>query len=168
MTPPTATDHFREILDAIVREMRLYSPSFVLRPPAAESDLTDLRRAAVTELGVDLPEPYLDLLRLADGVQFDGVIVYASHRAPGDDAHTAPPDLVGSNLSLREADAFSDYVVFGGADDLLLVLHRPTGEYQALDPFGLDADEVFDSFDALILWAYGKRLSGLQPANGVA
>ena len=165
MTPTNTTDRFREVLGAIVREMRPHVPSFALRPPAAEADLADLRRTATDELGADLPESYLDLLRLADGVQFDGVIVYASHRAPGDDPYTVPPGFVEANLSLREAEAFDDYLVFGGADDLLLALHVPTGEYQALDPFGLDADEAFETLDALVLWAYGKRLPDLRPAD---
>ena len=166
MSSPDTTNAFREVLDAIVREMRPYTPSFELHPPATEAEIDDLRRQAVRSLGAELPEAYLDLLRLADGVQFDGVIVYASHRAPDADPHAAPPSLVEANLSLREADVFGDYVVFGGADDLLLALHRPTGEYQALDPFGLDADEAFDSFNALVLWAYGKRLPELQSAVG--
>ena len=73
---------YREILDAIVREMRSYAPSFTLRPPATAAEIDALQAAARDRLGTDLPEAYLDLLRLADGVEFDGVIVYASHRPP--------------------------------------------------------------------------------------
>ena len=75
-----------------------------------------------------------------------------------------PPPFAESNLSLREAPVFEDYVVFGGKDSVLLALHRPTGTYQALEPFSLEADETFDSFEALVRWAYGRRLPELRPA----
>jgi hypothetical protein len=54
----------------------------VPQPPAADERIRDLRQRSRAELGADIPEEYAELLRLANGFDWNGMVVYAAETTP--------------------------------------------------------------------------------------
>jgi|GEM_PF-1125863 len=77
----------------------------VLQPPAAAGALARLRQRTRAELGAEVPAGYLTFLRLADGLNWNGLFVYGSRRAP---LVTEPSvfvrDFVDTNLAWRRQE----------------------------------------------------------------
>src|SRR5215831_5595949 len=52
-----------------------------LQPPCTEQGLAELQAKAKAELSAELPDEYLHFLRITDGLNWNGVYIYPSHKA---------------------------------------------------------------------------------------
>jgi len=57
-------DPFKRLIAKNAKSHAIY-----IRPAASETAIKKLRRAAKSELGEDIPDEYLKLLRLSNGIQ---------------------------------------------------------------------------------------------------
>ena len=109
----------------------------VPQPPAADDRIRDLRQRSRAELGADIPEEYAELLRLADGFDWNGMVVYAAETTPlAGRAGKRPRFIQGfveQNLRWREYAPAKDYLTFGDSGSSTYVYNVAAQEYQERD-----------------------------------
>lgn len=112
---------------------------------ASEAAISDLRGRCHAELSYSLPERHAAFLRIVDGLDFNGFVIYSSGGS-GSDCE----DLVHANLLWRDDPFKADFVIMAesGID---LFGHRPaTGELFCADRTSFDVFERYASVDDLI------------------
>ena len=86
-----------------------------LEPPCTEAKLEKLRERARAELATGIPGGYAEFLRIMDGLDFNGMSIYASEQTTSRDASRAEIfGFVETNLMHRDVDVMKNYLVFGG------------------------------------------------------
>ncbi|HEX8119397.1 MAG TPA: YrhA family protein [Pyrinomonadaceae bacterium] len=129
------------------------------QPPCAEGRLERLRLRAREELGAELPEEYADFLRAQDGLNHNGLFIYASETSPvAGGADATIQGLVEANLDWRDDEHFNNYLVFGEGNMDIYVRHLPTGAYQTLDRTPGNLIETHPSFQHLLAAALKAHL----------
>lgn len=129
------------------------------QPPCTEERLERLRRRVREELGAELPEGYAAFLRRQDGLNHNGLFIYASETSPvAGGADATIEGLVEANLGWRDDEYFNDHLVFGEGNMDLYVRHLPTGEYQIIDRTPGNVIETHPSFEQLIAAALKAHL----------
>jgi hypothetical protein len=127
--------------------------------PCAEERLERLRRRAREELGAEVPEEYAAFLRTQDGLNHNGLFIYASETSPVNGAADATIEgLVEANLGWRDDEHFNNYLVFGEGNMDLYVRHLPTGVYQTIDRTPGNLIETSPSFEQLLAAALKSHL----------
>jgi hypothetical protein len=94
-----------------------------------------------------LPVEFEELLRFADGMNWNGLYLYPS------------TGLVESNLDHREVEGLEDVLVFGNDSLDLFAWRSSTGEFQILDLVPRQVMETFPTFDALMGLALDRCLN---------
>jgi hypothetical protein len=122
-----------------------------MQPPCSEAGLASLRIRTKRELGCVLPDGYCALLRRVDGLDWNGLVVYASERQPLAGASDGFIEgLVEGNLDFRDHEPMKEYLVFAD-DGVVLFTHNTTSNrYEVILRVGLTLLESFDSFDELL------------------
>ena len=150
-SPDDQTGLYRELSSALRVDAAEFGGR--LQPPLSEPDADQLRADARRELGTRLPEAYVSLLLHADGLDYDGNVVFASRRAP----LAGHPDrtlegVVEANLDWRELnpDDYGDLLVLGESNGDQLVQDLGTQRFSVLDPVGFTTFEEFGTFEELI------------------
>lgn len=122
------------------------------QPPASDAEVAAMIESARVELGAEPPAAYCDLLRRSNGLNDNGLFVYATHDVPN--AGTRDGVIAGfvqANLHWREGGGFDRLLVFGDGNQDLYVLDLDTADCQVRDR--VPADTVIRrlmSFDALL------------------
>lgn len=130
-----------------------------LQPPATEQALERLRRRTRDELNADLPEGYLDFLRLTDGLVWNGLFLYASESAPiVGTSDEFMHSFVEDNLNWRSIEMHNDYLFFGDGDISLYAYNLVLGRYELQDRSSGTVLETFDTFDGLVTNALNSYL----------
>ncbi len=129
------------------------------QPPCPANRVEELRRRARRELRAELPEEYAAFLRQHDGLNWNGLFLYASERTP----ITGSPSnfiegFVEMNLLYREDKWFEDYLVFGEGNMDLYVRQVSTGDFQIIDRVPGNLIETVSSFDELLIKALKAHL----------
>lgn len=131
----------------------------VLEPPCTEANLKRLRERSRAQLMADVPDDYVDFLRITDGLDFNGMSVYASERTTSKDSSQAEIfGFVETNLIHRDVDVMRNYLVFGGDSLNIYVLDVRNNEYQVLDRVSLDKVTSFSSFGEMLEQAIKRHL----------
>jgi hypothetical protein len=74
-------DHkYEPYLERIAGMIKEY-PGYEFRPPCLKEGIEDLRERARSVLSLELPAEYLSFLRITDGLEWDGLLIYASKSA---------------------------------------------------------------------------------------
>lgn len=135
-----------------------------LQPPCDEHGLDVLRGRLRAELGIGLPAELADLLRVANGLNWNGLYLYPSATT----ALAGHPDvvlagLVEANLDHREVggieEGLEDVLVFGDDSLDLYAWRGSTGEFQVLDKVPRDVIATAASFDELLSGALRRSLA---------
>lgn len=134
------------LLQDVEAQARRYGAA-ALRPPCDEQRLGTLRLRVRDELGLALPAELGELLRVADGMNWNGLYLYPS------------ADLVAANLDHRDVEGLQDVLVFGNDSLDLLTWHSATGEFQLRDLVPRQVVETFPTFDALLRLALNRCLN---------
>lgn len=130
-----------------------------LEPPCTETKLARLRDRSRAELAIDIPVAYENFLRIMDGLDFNGVMVYASEQTQSNDASRANIfGFVETNLLHRDVEALNNYLVFGQSDMDIYAMNIKANEYQVLDKVSLDVIASVGTFEELLAKAFESRL----------
>lgn len=145
------------LIDEVKRIASKYNE--ILEPPCTEAKLKRLRERSRAELTTDVPNDYVDFLRIMDGLDFNGMLVYASEQTTSKDSSQAEIfGFVETNLMHRDVDVMRGYLVFGSDSLNIYVLDVRNNEYQVLDRASLDKATSFSSFDEMLEQAIKKHL----------
>jgi hypothetical protein len=140
---------YRELLDRVAREQERSGAG--PQGPCPGRQLARLMRRVRRELGVALPIGYADLLAQVNGVDWNGVVIYASDTTPivGRPARSIA-GIVEVNLALRDDRRFEDLLVVGSDGMDIFAYRDSTDAYEVYDevPHELIADAL--TFDALM------------------
>ncbi|HLM58673.1 MAG TPA: YrhA family protein [Pyrinomonadaceae bacterium] len=148
---------YEQLLTQVGAEQAKYGEQ--AQPPCTEERLERLRQRARRELGVEVPEEYAAFLRAQDGLNHNGLFIYASETSPVAGAPDATIEgLVEANLGWRDDEHFNSYLVFGEGNMDLYVRHLPTGDYQVIDRTPGNLIETHPSLDQLIAAALKAHL----------
>ena len=123
---------YRDLLRHIAVEQR--SIDGAAQSPCSEGQLDRLKRRAHLELGTELPADYVDFLAHTDGLDWNGVVLYASEPS----AIVGHPDrsiagVVEMNLSFRDDRRFDDLLVLGSDGIDIYTYRASTGAYDVYD-----------------------------------
>lgn len=98
------------------------------------------------EFHFDVPESYLRVLRVCDGLNFDGLTIWPTHaHGPFEES------LIDANSDLRE-NMEESLVYFGQRDDILFVFDKNRQGYAALEMLGLAEWLTFVDAETMILF----------------
>ena len=127
----------------------------LLQPPANQQRIDALRQRALEELEFALPEAHLAFLGKTDGLDFNGLCVYASERQPiAGHADRFIPGFVDVNLDWRgNIESLGEQVVFAHDGMTNFVYHQAARAWQIRSMPSDDLLETVDSFERLLLRA---------------
>jgi SMI1 / KNR4 family (SUKH-1) len=158
MESATARDHmYQELLTRLAEEQSRFKSG--LQPPATEEHIQELVEGAREELHTGLPGEYLAFLRLTNGLDWNGVVIYASDNVPIVGHPDRPiPDVVEMNLNYREDARFEDLLVLG-SDGMDIYTYRISkGVYEVYDEVPHELVETIPTFDELMTKALTRSL----------
>ena len=148
---------YNEILQEIAARASKYGQG--LQPPCSESQLDRLRMESVKNLGDDTPPEYLAFLQQHNGLDWNGLSVYATERMS---VAGSPNAIIGGfveeNLNRRDIPKWSRYLVFADTGDDCYCLRLLDRKYCLIDAVALEEIEEFQSFDQMVAEALQKRI----------
>jgi hypothetical protein len=132
--------------------------SFEICEPCDDIAIDRLQKRALRDLGLPLAQTYLRFLRLADGMQSGGCVLYSSCEGPlkmwSDDPNDPPEGIatmrsgiVEENSTLREADqSLAESIVFGHSELDYLVWRSSESQFQLISRV---TDQVWERFETM-------------------
>jgi hypothetical protein len=140
---------YQDLIKRVAEEQRRFGSN--LQPPASEEQIKKLEARAKTELKANSPDEYLDFLRLTNGLDWNGVVVFASETVP----IVGHPDrsiagVVEMNLGYRDDPRFGDLLVLGSNGMDLYAYRISKGEYEIIDEVPHELIESVPTFNELM------------------
>ncbi len=145
------------MLTTIAERVQFYGES--LPPPCSAERLKILQRRAKQELGCDIPDQYCRFLTKANGLDWNGLVVYASERMPIEGySDRFIEGFVEGNLDYRDHEPMRDYMVFADDGVALFTCRISNWKYEVITRVGLSLLESFNSFDELLASALSGHM----------
>lgn len=114
---------------------------------------------ARAELGAELPIEYLDFLRLTNGLDWNGVVLYATEAVPiVGHADRSIEGMVDANLDLRDDERFQDLLVLGSDGMNLYTCRISAPAYALYDEVPHQLVDSTDTCDGLLTRALMRSL----------
>lgn len=152
------TQELRDLIEQVAAGCRTFYHED-LQPPATEAALDRLQQRAQEELGASVPEGYLDFLRVTDGLNWEGLFVYASDKNPVAGKPTLfMHSFVDDNLDWRSYAPHCNYLFFADGDISLFAYNLAERRYEIQDRPSGTVMGTFDTFDAMIAEALRNSL----------
>jgi len=121
------------------------------QPGCDAQQLERLRERARKELRTEFPEAYYDFLRQTNGLDSNGLVVYASETTPIVGHNDMSIEgIVDANLGWRDFAPHRRLVVFAESGTALYVYDNDGREYQQLDRQSNSVIAELPSFEALL------------------
>lgn len=122
-----------------------------LEPGASQSEVFELAERVWMEFGVTVPQEYLQFLRIVDGLEYNGLIIYGTKNSTLD-PEASQLDLSEMNRIAREVPRVElrDCLLIGETSTGLLAFDGATGCFQYRDRIGVDRVESYPSFELLL------------------
>jgi len=149
----------KELLRKVAKEDAKYGGR--LQPPAKPKELGRMRQDALERLGYEIPEDYVDFLEIADGLDYDGIVLFGSSSKPMVDK----PDLeiegfMDANERMRkDMESADQYIFFGTDNDEVLAFGFERQEFLILDEVSFDPLENYYSYAVLVAAVLKKRFA---------
>lgn len=122
-----------------------------IQPPATEASLAHLRQRTHDDLGAELPEGYLNFLRLTDGLNWEGLFIYASDRNPVVGKPTVfMHSFVEDNLDWRSYEKRKNYLIFADGDISLYAYNLVEKRYELQDRSSGTVLSTYGTFEEMI------------------
>lgn len=122
-----------------------------LQPPCRPTELERLRERARRELHAELPPEYVELLVRTDGLNWNGLFIYASATTPVvRSPHASIHGFVEMNLLYWDGNSFDDLLVFGEGNMDLYTRRMSSGEYLILDRVPGNVIETCRGFEQML------------------
>lgn len=148
---------YQQLLKQISAKSKEYGES--LQPPCSAKELADLQVQARKELGIEIPSGYAEFLRQHDGLDWNGLVIFASRTVPiVGYKDRFIEGLVDWNLGFRDDDSKNEFVVVADSGMDLYVFEPRRKKYTARDCVSLDQNESYKSFEEMISAALRKHL----------
>jgi len=146
-----------ELLSAVIKDMTDFGHKPQL--PCPDSEIAELRRRARTDLGNELPPEYLALLTRVNGLNWNGLFIYASRPSRME----GRPDLTISgvveiNQAYRRAVCMDDYLVLADWDTDIYAHHIPTNTFLVTSKPSLVVLETYADCGSLLAFALRTAL----------
>jgi hypothetical protein len=148
---------YQHFLDQISAKRKEYASS--LQPACSAQDLADLQTRARKELNVEIPRSYTQFLRQLDGLNWNGLFIYASKTVPIVGYKDRFIDgFIDANLDFRGGGWENELILFGDSNLDLYVYDPSKKKYSARDRVSLDEAESYASFEQMLTEAFRKHL----------
>jgi len=149
----------QQFVEAIERQRSRWSEP--LQPPASEEQVVRLLAMTTERLETELIVEYIDLLRVTNGIDENGLEVYATHTVRNIASDVIGRELmvdgfVEKNLELRgDYQHFVDFLVFASTTLYFHGMDLSTGKYWVLPKDSKTPSRVFSTFEELMIDAIG-------------
>ena len=148
---------YQELLQRLAAEQR--QAASAPQPPCNDDELQRLIERVRQTLRIDPPAGYLDFLRLSNGLDWNGVVIYAADTSPiAGHPDRIIPDIVEMNLNYRDDSRFEDLLVIGSNGMDLYACRISQDVYQIYDEVPHELLETFATFDELMTKALTRSL----------
>jgi len=148
---------YQELLQRLATEQR--QASSAPQPPSTDEELQRLVESARQKLRIDLPTGYVDFLQLSNGLDWNGVVIYAAGPTPiAGHPDRIIPDIVEMNLNYRDDSRFADLLVIGSNGMDLYTCRISRGLYEVYDEVPHELLETLATFDELMTKALTRSL----------
>lgn len=118
--------------------------------PAGEAGLKATSAELVAGGFAAIPPGYDALLRLSDGLVWNGMCLYGTAALVRDYGGQEFPNIIEANSRLkRRRPDLGNRLVLGDMDDDLFVFDPADGHYRVLDRMGMDEMEDYADFDGM-------------------
>ncbi|HET6975176.1 MAG TPA: YrhA family protein [Pyrinomonadaceae bacterium] len=148
---------YQELLARVAEEQRRFDSE--PQPPATEEELQLVVQNGSKQLHTELPGDYLHFLRLHNGLDWNGVVIYGAGSNPiSKHADRSIADIVEMNLNYRDDPRFADLLVLGSNGMDIYTYRISTDRYEIYDEVPHELIESFPTFDELISKALSRSL----------
>lgn len=130
-----------QMIEAVAcQKAKWYTRPRLMQPPCPQEEIERLRKEVPARLGTPVPERYLDLLRITNGMSTEGPIVYGS------------PGIIEENEGMRlDRPNYVRLIFFAYSSLYVHALDIPTGKFVFFPHIGGMPDEVYDTFDQMMI-----------------
>ena|SRR5882724_6467960 len=144
---------YQELLEEIAKELEGRGED--LQPPCSADSLKQLGDMAQAVLSCSIPEEYTEFLSMTNGLDWNGLVIYASATTPIvglDDALIQ--GFVEANFLWRDYKPNENYLIFGESGLSKYVYNTARSEYQVIDRSSMGIVESVESFTVLLKRAF--------------
>ena len=140
---------YQTFLEEIARQME--EDGEQLQPACSPESLKQLASTAQTVFSRGLPTEYTNFLSITDGLDWNGLVIYASATTPmpGHDDEFIQ-GFIEANLLWRDYKPNENFLIFGESGLSKYVYNIAASEYQVIDRPSMDVIGSVASFDELI------------------
>lgn len=135
-----------------------------MQPRCPETEIARLRVASRERLGVEPPQRYLDLLRITNGWDENGMQLYASQESRNTASDILGgeyivPGFVEQNEQYRsDREGYDQLLIFAQSELYVYALELEPNKYIVLGQGDQEASEVYGTFDELMIAAFRRIL----------
>jgi hypothetical protein len=148
---------YSELLKKVKNQRDLFGKGMQIA--ADDTEINTLTDLAKSELNVELPEQYLDFLRINNGLILNGLFIYSTKKVSAVGSPNAYNyGFVEMNLIARDVEEKKDFIIFGEDNMDEYVYEISTQEYQSRDRVPFELVDTFPSFEAMMSFAIEKNL----------
>ena len=141
MEAPSAT---QDLLAAVLDQLTHYEVS--TQPPLSEVAREAFRSRVAYTLSYELPQAYLDILTITDGLDWNGAVLYASETRLRENDEFDIQGMLEANIQLRLAyTPDKDFIYFAESGMDAYRHNLLTNKFEISDR--VVGDSVFESFD---------------------
>lgn len=140
---------WKEKLQQIAQEMKLYDEE--INDGATMEEIQLFLEKSKTELKVDVPDEYLKILEVVNGIEFNGFILYGIDEELLDEQQNQSIyGMIEYNKIWYENEWQKQYVFLGESDISWFVYDLIKAQYCELDNPSGEEVEVFDDVESLV------------------
>lgn len=140
---------WQDALEKVANEMKKYSE--IINEGIAEADVHNFVASIEQELEVSLPVEYLEILRVVNGLEFNGCILYgADEHLVSSVPNQAINGLIDNNKVLYENEWQKQYLFLGENSISWFVYDLQTKKYLELDNPSGELEQEFVSCEEMV------------------
>lgn len=150
----------RQLLHEIREELTSFDEQ--MEAPASTAQLAALQVDSASQLAYALPAEHLELLAAHDGIDCNGIQLYASEARTENNGSDRPDYLkrgfVEANLIWREFEPNKDYIFFAESGSDLYQHNLQTNQFEVADRVGRTVFDRFATAEALFETLFNHML----------
>jgi hypothetical protein len=153
---------YQDLLREHIEDKKRYGES--PQAPCSPEALGRLGQRAQDELGVAVPQAYLDFLALTNGLDSNGLVIYAAETCPVvgyEDKDMRILGLVEANQLWWDSPPRKGFLAFGDSSMDVYVYDIAESKYRIISRQGIRSGEEFPSFEAML----HKALEAHRPGS---
>lgn len=150
---------YRKLLEQIAKELGERGEE--LQPPCSPESLKQLTDMTQAMFSCTVPAEYTEFLRITNGLDWNGLVIYASATTPIVGVGEATiQGFVEANFLWRDYKPNENYLIFAESGLNKYAYNMATYDYQVIDRASMDLVKSTASFEGLV----GEVLEAVSPA----